>query len=73
MTANINRYAYINFSEKPYIYYHGIKYNKLNTNQQNYVEPERTIIVMNQPKQIPIINSAMYQNHPNMYDDASKY
>ena len=48
-----NRYAFVNFTGKPYIHYHGIPYNKPENDQAiNFNEPERTIIRTNQPNRV---------------------
>ena len=50
MTENINRHAYVDFSTKPYIYYHGIPYQKRLMYVPQYSnDMERTIIRSNQP------------------------
>jgi hypothetical protein len=51
MTTNINRYSFVDFTAKPYIYHHGIPYHKQLYTPQHSNKQDRTIIRTNQPNQ----------------------
>jgi len=42
MLVNIKRHSYVDYTGKPYIYYHGVPYEK--PVYTPYVEPDRTVI-----------------------------
>jgi hypothetical protein len=80
MSTNTNRHAFVDFTAKPYIYYHGVPYKiQQNIVPINYGQSGRTIIRSNQPNRA-VTNSVSvngmddiknYQNQfPSNYDDS---
>lgn len=48
MNNNIRRYSYTNFTNKPYIYYHGVTCSSHNNNNHIDADHDRSIIRTNQ-------------------------
>ena len=73
-----NRYAFVNFTGKPYIHYHGISYNKpannqvINNQMINLNEPERTIIRTNNVPVNGVNDINNFQNNPSTWSNFDK-